>query len=183
MALPPLIGRAIRAADAVALALAYLSGATLLLLGGFMTLDVLGRRFGGFYSRATDEISGYAMVLITSWALSYALVGGRHIRIDICLHWFPAPLRRVLDYTGLALFALFAGLLAYGSWDLALESYGMDARSMALQVRSAFPQAVMAMGFTFLALQALIMLLACPFRELEDLHRASRDAGPEIYEI
>jgi TRAP-type C4-dicarboxylate transport system permease small subunit len=181
--LPPLVGRAIRAADGLAAGLAYLSGATLLLLAAFMTFDVLGRRFGGPYSRATDEISGYAMVLITSWALGYALSGGRHIRIDVMLHWFPKSLRRVLDYAGLALFALFAGILAWNSWSLAAESWAMDARSMTLQARSAYPQAVMAAGFSFLCLQCLVMLLAAPFRDLEELHQQSRDAGPEIYEI
>ncbi len=178
-----MIGRAARAADSFATSLAYLSGATLLLLGGFITVDVLGRRFGGPYSRATDEISGYAMVLITSWALGYALAGGRHIRVDICLHWFPATLRRIVDYAGLALLAVFAVILAYGSWSLAVESHLMEARSMTMQVRSSVPQAVMALGFTFLALQSVVMLLASPFRDLEELQQANRDAGPEVHEI
>ncbi|MBM3276271.1 MAG: hypothetical protein FJZ00_14045, partial [Candidatus Sericytochromatia bacterium] len=47
---PPFIRKAIRAAEAVSGALAYLSGGLLLLLGLFITADVLGRRFGGFYS-------------------------------------------------------------------------------------------------------------------------------------
>lgn len=181
--IPPFIRKAIHAAEAVSSALAYVSGGLLLLLAFFITADVLGRRFGGFYSGATDEIAVYAMALTTAWALSYTLAVGRHIRIDVCLPWFPRPLRRVLDYAGLALLGAFAVLLAFNSWDLALESYRMDSRSMALQVRTAFPQAIVAAGFTFLALQAAIMLLASPFRELEELHQASRDAGPEMYEI
>ena len=181
--LPPRIRAVVRAAEAAASALAYISGGALLLLAFFITVDVLGRRFGGFYSGATDEIAVYAMALATSWALSYALIVGRHIRIDVCLPWFPRALRRVLDYLGLALLCAFAGILAFNSWDLALESYQMDSRSMALQVRTAIPQAVAAAGFTFLALLSAIMLLAAPFCELEDLHQASRDAGPEFFEI
>jgi TRAP-type C4-dicarboxylate transport system permease small subunit len=181
--MPPLVRSAIGAADKAATALAYISGGVMLLLGLFITADVLGRRYGGFYSGATDEISVYAMALATSWALSYALAVGRHIRIDVCLGWFPRAVRRVLDYAGLALLAAFAGILAFNTWDLAVESYQMDSRSMALQVRTAIPQAVAAAGFTFLALQSAIMLLAAPFCELEELHQASRDAGPEIFEI
>jgi TRAP-type C4-dicarboxylate transport system permease small subunit len=118
------------------------------------------------------------MALSTSWALSYALAVGRHIRIDVCLPWFPRAVRRVLDYLGLALLCAFAAILAFNSWQLAIESWQMDARSMALQVNTGYPQAVAAAGFTFLALQAAIM-----FSELEALHQASRDAGPEIFEI
>jgi TRAP-type C4-dicarboxylate transport system permease small subunit len=181
--IPQPIRKAIDATEAVGTALAYASGGLLLLLGFFITVDVLGRRFGGFYSGATDEIAVYVMALTTSWALSYTLAVGRHIRIDVCLPWFPRPMRRVIDYSGLALLGAFAGTLAFNSWDLALESYRMDARSMALQVRTAFPQAVVAAGFTFLALQSAIMLLASPFRDLEELHEASREAGPDLYEI
>jgi TRAP-type C4-dicarboxylate transport system permease small subunit len=181
--IPPRIRALVRAAEAAASALAYVSGAVMLLLALFITVDVLGRRFGGFYSGATDEIAVYAMALATSWALSYALAVGRHIRIDVCLPLFPRAARRVLDYAGLALLGAFAGLLAFNTWDLALESYRMDSRSMALQVRTAIPQAVAAAGFTFLALQAALMLLASPYSDLEELHKAGRDAGPEIFEI
>jgi TRAP-type C4-dicarboxylate transport system permease small subunit len=181
--IPLLIRKAIRASEVLATALAYFSGALLLLLGLFITADVLGRRLGGFYSGATDEISVYAMALSTSWALGYTLAIGRHIRIDVCVPWFPRAARRVLDYGGLVLLGVFAGILAFNSWDLALESYGMNSRSMALQVPVAYPQAIVAAGFTFLALQAAIMVLASPFRDLEELHQEIRDQGPEIHEI
>ena len=50
--MPPWIARAVGIADGCAYAVGYLSGALLVLLGLFITVDVLGRYLGGVYSGA-----------------------------------------------------------------------------------------------------------------------------------
>lgn len=153
--------------NALTTAMAYVSGLLLLVLGIFMTFDVLGRRFGGPFSGATDEIASYVMALCATWALAYTLGSGRHIRIDVLLPWLPPAARRVADYLGVALMGAFACLLAYSGWALALESHELDSYSMVLQVPLVIPQAIVSAGFTLLALQALAMLLMSPFKGLD----------------
>ena len=82
--------------------------ALLVLLGLFITVDVLGRYLGGVYSGATDEISVFVMALAATWALSYTSMIGKHIRIDLTLHWLSPRLRRIADYGGVALLCAFA---------------------------------------------------------------------------
>ncbi|MFT3816698.1 MAG: TRAP transporter small permease [Rubrivivax sp.] len=159
----------------VTTATAYASGLLVLALGLFMTLDVLGRRFGGPFSGATDEIASYAMAFSATWALAFTLASGRHIRIDVLLPWLPAPLRRVVDYLGVAALGGFAALLAYGGWMLALESDELESRSMVLQLPLALPQAIVSAGFTLLALQALAMLLMAPFLPLDAISEQPAD--------
>jgi TRAP-type C4-dicarboxylate transport system permease small subunit len=183
-AMPPWIARTIGATDRLAHALAYASGALLVALGLFITVDVLGRRFGGPYTGATDELSVFAMALAATWALAYTSAIGKHIRIDLTLHWFPPRVRRVVDYCGIALLCVFASLLAVNCGLLAYDSFAIDAVSMSkLAIPLVYPQAAMAAGFTFLAIHAAVMLLASPYRDLDALHESHRGEAEQIQEI
>ena len=116
------------------------------------------------------------MAFAVSWALSYTFVTGKHIRIDLVTPLAGRSLRQVLDYGGVALLGVFASIVAINAWAMAAESAEIGARSMSvLQIPLAYPQAAMALGFTALAVQAFVTLLAAPFRRLDDAHEAARD--------
>jgi TRAP-type C4-dicarboxylate transport system permease small subunit len=139
--------------------MAYLGGAFLFLISIYITADVLGRKFVGVSSAATDEIGGYALAIGGLWALAFCLTTGAHVRIDILLPHFPARLREGLNYAALVLLTAFAAIVAWYAWKLALESFATDARAMSfLRTPLALPQACMALGFTLLALQGAVML-------------------------
>jgi TRAP-type C4-dicarboxylate transport system permease small subunit len=141
--------------------MAYVAGAALLGISFYITADVLGRKFVGISSGVTDEFGGYALAIGGLWALAFGLTTGAHVRIDILLPRFPWPLRALLNYTALLLMAVFAAILAFYSWKLALESFATDARAMSFLRTPLFvPQAVMALGSTVLTLQAVVMLAA-----------------------
>jgi TRAP-type C4-dicarboxylate transport system permease small subunit len=145
--------------DRVALAMAYAAGAALLAVSFFVTADVLGRKFVGISSGVTDEFGGYALAIGGLWALAFGLTTGAHVRIDILLPRFPRPMRMALNYLALLLMALFAAIVAFYTWKLALESLATDARAMSFLRTPLFvPQAAMALGFTLLTLQAAAML-------------------------
>ena len=183
-AMPPWIARAVGIADGCAYAVGYLSGALLVLLGLFITVDVLGRYLGGVYSGATDEISVFVMALAATWALSYTSMIGKHIRIDLTLHWLSPRLRRIADYGGVALLCAFAAILAFNCWSLAYDSFAGGIVSMSkLQIPLAYPQAAMATGFTLLALHAAVTLLASPYEDLDAMHDAHRDEADQLQEI
>ena len=181
---PAWIARTVAYADRLAVALAWISGATLVGLALFVTAAVLGRRFGGPYTGATDEISVFLMALAGTWALAYTSAIGKHIRIDLTLHWFPPRARRVVDFAGVALLAAFAALLAINSWTLAWDSWVGGSVSMSrLSVPLFWPQAAMATGFTVLAAHSFILLLVAPWRDLESLHEAHRGEADSVQDI
>jgi TRAP-type C4-dicarboxylate transport system permease small subunit len=153
--------RLLEGLDRVALAMAYVAGAGLLAVSFFITADVLGRKFVGISSGVTDEFGGYALAIGGLWALAFGLTTGGHVRIDILLPRFPRPVQMLLNYAALLLMAVFASIVAYYSWKLALESFATDARAMSFLRTPLFvPQGGMALGFTVLALQAVVMLAA-----------------------
>src|SRR5262245_53810381 len=67
---------------AVVLGMGIISGALFFVAAIYIVIDVRGRNFGGFYSGATDEISGYALAMGTSWAMAYTLRKQSHIIVD-----------------------------------------------------------------------------------------------------
>lgn len=153
--------RVLAGLDRVALAMAYVAGAGLLATSFFITADVLGRKFVGMSSGVTDEFGGYALALGGLWALAFGLTTGGHVRIDILLPKFPRRAQMLLNYAALLLMAVFAAIVAFYAWKVALESLATDARAMSfLRTPLVVPQAVMALGFTMLALQAAVMLAA-----------------------
>ena len=146
--------------DQISTAMAYLGGAFLLAVSFYITVDVLGRKFVGVSSAATDEIGGYALAVGGLWALGFCLTTGAHVRIDVLLPHFPARLREVLNYAALVLLTAFAAIVAWYSWKLALESATTDARAMSfLRTPLVLPQTAMALGFTLFAIQGAVMFL------------------------
>ena len=146
--------------ERLSVAMAWLSGAIFLVLAIYVTLDTLGRSFGGPYSGFTDDISAFALATAGTWATAYALQVGAHVRVDLLLPRLPPALRAGLDQLTIILAGLFAALLAYHAWMLAAGSYRLGARSISvLQAPLVIPQGLLAFGLTMLALQAAALLI------------------------
>ncbi len=71
----------------------YVAGWGFILCAAFITFDVIARRFFGFSSQATTELTGYALAFGISWALAHALTSRAHIRIDVLINHLPDRLR------------------------------------------------------------------------------------------
>jgi TRAP-type C4-dicarboxylate transport system permease small subunit len=144
----------------LSMVMAWLSGLTFLLLAFYITVDTLGRSFGGPYSGFTDDISAFALAAAGTWASAHTLRGGAHVRIDLLLPHLPPPLRAWLDQLAIVLAGLFAALLASYAWELAAGSYSLGARSISmLQAPLVVPQGLLAFGLTMLAVQAAALLI------------------------
>jgi TRAP-type C4-dicarboxylate transport system permease small subunit len=162
--------------DAVTLGMAYGSGALFLLASFYVAADATGRTFFHTSTAVTDEFGGYALALGSMFALAHTLRVGAHVRIDILLPYLPRRLQIVLDYVAMAGMALFAAMLAVYTWTLALESLATDARAMSFLRTPLFPpQALVALGFSVLCLQALVILAV----GVTESVRAGRLARPE----
>jgi len=175
-----------RRLESLSVAMAYLGGLILTLLAFFIAFDVVGRYFSIFYSGATDEISGFAMSMAVTWSLAYTLTIDKHVRVDIVLGMVSEKTRLFLDWVALGLLTLFASLLAINSWVLALDSYDISAVSPSvLQVPLIFPQGIMALGFTALAIQGAVSWLLATFDPAGLKRAMARDseAAPTQFDI
>ena len=182
---PILIGF-LKLAETFSVAAACFGGGILAMLAFFITFDALGRAYGGLYSGATDEISGYAMSFAVAWTLAYTLTMDKHVRVDLIFGALPTSARRFLDRVALLLLTVFAVLLAVNSFRMAMESYQYNIFSPStLRMPLVYPQMLMAIGFGILALQGTATFLAGLLypSALKRAASAERKSAPTQYEI
>lgn len=150
----------LRALDRIAVVMAYIAGLVLLAASFYITVDVIGRRFFHVSSKVTDEFGGYALLVGGMWALAFALTTGAHVRIDVLMPHLPRWAQSVLNYAALASMIVFASIVAFYSWRLAIDSFAMDARAMSfLRTPLVVPQALLSTGFTLLAVHGAVIFL------------------------
>ena len=125
-----------------------------------ITSDVLARNLLGVSTRATTELSGYALALGIAWALAHALARRAHVRIDLLVARLPAAIRPWLHLLAMLLLAAFAAVLAWAAWMLVDESLLFGARDMSvLGTPLWLPQGLWAAGIALLALLAALLFL------------------------
>ncbi len=137
-------------------------------ISGLITFDVLARRFLGFSTQATTELSGYALAFGIAWGLTHTLSMRAHVRIDVIVNRFPAGMRYWLHLTSLAFLGVLMGYLFYGAWTLVEESLLFGATDISvIRTPLAIPQGLWAAGIgvmlrliIVLFLESLLLVLA-----------------------
>ncbi|MCC2654544.1 MAG: hypothetical protein K0Q60_4710 [Microvirga sp.] len=144
----------------LAAVMGYLAGWGFIFTAGFITFDVIARRFFGFSSQSTTEVTGYALAFGISWALGHALVARAHVRIDIIIDRLPARARYPLHILSLAALAVFIGFIAFGAYGLLDESLLFGATDISLlRTPLWIPQGLWAFGIAVFLLLILAMLV------------------------
>jgi TRAP-type mannitol/chloroaromatic compound transport system permease small subunit len=151
-----------RAMERALLWTGYLAGGLFMFLAFFITYDVLARKWGSALgiptTRVTDEISGYFLVLAATWGFAYTLRTEAHVRIDVLLPYMPRWLRTLVDFLTLALTAFLSWIFSWKIWVLMLDSLDTGIRSSTYLLTPLwFPQGILWVGFTLLAVTALVM--------------------------
>ncbi len=137
----------------------YIAGWGFILCAFFISFDVLARKFLGFSSQATTEITSYMLALGITWGLAHTLTLRAHVRIDLLINKLPTRLRHWMHLTSLFALAVFAGFLAKASYDLVDESLLFRATDTSvLSIPLALPQGLWAFGLAVFALLIIIML-------------------------
>jgi TRAP-type C4-dicarboxylate transport system permease small subunit len=148
-----------RAVAALGTLMGYVAGWGFIACAAFITFDVIARRFFGFSSQATTELTGYALAFGISWALAHALIQRAHIRIDVLINHLPEPLRIPMHLLSLAALAVFMGFIAKGAWDLVDESILFRATDISvLRTPLWIPQGLWAFGIVVFLVLILLML-------------------------
>ncbi|MGH7302334.1 MAG: TRAP transporter small permease subunit [Candidatus Rokuibacteriota bacterium] len=144
---------------------AYLAGALYVVLAFFVTYDVLARKWGSLVglptTRVTDEISGYMLALAATWGFAYTLRSDGHVRVDVLFPYMRRRVRAVVDFLALVLMAVFAAIISWKIWTLVIDSLESDVRSSTYMLTPLYiPQGILGVGFSLLALAAIVMAVA-----------------------
>ena len=177
------ISRANRLIDALARAMNRCAGWLFVLCALFVTFDVLARRFLGFSSQSTTELSGYMLGVGIAWGLAGALDARTHVRIDILIQRVPPRYRGVLHCIALAALAVFAGFLLYGAWHTTLESWEFGATDNSLlKTPLVVPQGLWLFGIgVFGAMVVLRVLEVALLLPRGDIGAIEHLTGPRSY--
>ena len=152
--------RANRMIDALARLMNRCAGWMFVLCAFFITFDVLARKFLGFSSQSTTELSGYMLGVGIAWGLSGALEARTHVRIDILIQKVPPRIRGYLHWVALATLAVFAGFLVYGAWHTTMESWDFKATDNSLlKTPLIIPQGLWLIGIGVFGVMAVLRVL------------------------
>tara|TARA_Y100000758_G_scaffold69999_1_gene45938 strand:+ start:626 stop:1174 length:549 start_codon:yes stop_codon:yes gene_type:complete len=138
----------------------YLCGMMFLLLALFITYQVIARKFNVVMAPGMDLMSGFTMAMASTWAFSYALRTGSHVRIDVLLPFMSPRVRWWADQAALASIVFFVSITAWKTWVMVLKSYEIGAVTNTYPLVPLWvPQTFVAIGFSMLAFTAIHMMI------------------------
>ena len=150
-----------RVTDRIYFMMAWVCGLELLLLGFFITYQVLARKLGWVMAPATDVMSGYVLAMAATWAFSYSLRSGSHVRIDVLLPYMSKNIRAIADWMAVLAVAFFAYVTMWKMWANVVDNYTRGVVTNDYPLTPLFiPKIVVALGFTLLVITAVQMMLS-----------------------
>ena len=150
-----------RVTDRIYFIMAWVCGLELLLLGFFITYQVIARKLLWVMAPATDVMSGYVLAMAATWAFSYSLRSGSHVRIDVLLPYMSKNIRAIADWTAVFAVAFFAYVTALKMWANVVDNYTRGVVTNDYPLTPLFiPKIVVALGFSLLVITAVQMMLS-----------------------
>jgi TRAP-type C4-dicarboxylate transport system permease small subunit len=155
-----LLTRITRAVERLGELMGEVAGWVYVVCSLFITFDVISRRFLGFNSQATTEISSYLLAFGIAWGLAHALTSKGHIRVDVFIQRLPPRPRAVMHLLALVLLAVVGWLFARRSFDVVSESVEFNARDIsALSIPLVVPQGLWSFGIWVFFVLVVLRLL------------------------
>ncbi|MEM6487902.1 MAG: TRAP transporter small permease [Pseudomonadota bacterium] len=137
-----------------------LCGLMILGAAAMILVEIVARQVAFGLLGGTDEISGYVMAGIASWAAAYALVERAHIRIDLMHRRLPPPLRAALDIASLlGLLAVSLAIVVWGYGEVALSYQRNALANTPLETPLWIPQSIWLAGWVWFGLAAAALSL------------------------
>ena len=156
--------------------LAVAAGLLLLLSVAVTLFDIIARPFG-LSLGGTDELSGYAMAIATSWGISYALTSLSHVRIDLLRSRCKSLGQALFDTIAILSLAASALVIAYRTWPvLAKTIKNGSTANTTLETPLWIPQSLWLAGWLWFALSAVVIAISV----LIYLCRGNTDAVNDI---
>ena len=147
--------------DRIYFIMAFVCGLELLLLGFFITYQVVARKLGWVMAPATDVMSGYVLAMAATWAFSYSLRSGSHVRIDVLLPYMNNFIRGIADWLAVLAVAFFAYVTMTKMWSNVMDNYERGVVTNDYPLTPLFiPKIVVALGFTLLVITSVQMMIS-----------------------
>jgi len=138
----------------------WIAGAMTLASAIYVAVDVISRKFLGFYLGGSDELSGYAFAISISWALSFVALNRANIRIDAVYQLLPVRIAAVLDWLSLVGLGVFIVFLTRYAIDVAALSWANNSTANTILATPLWiPQYMWVAGLIWLCVVLALMLL------------------------
>ncbi len=172
-----------RIMDKLYFTLGYICGLELLLLGFFITYQVVARKLDWVQAPGTDVMSGYILAMAATWAFSYSLRSGAHVRIDVLLPYMGRRTRAVADWIAMASVLFLGWVTMWKMWETVVNNYNRGVVTNDYPLTPLFiPKTVVAVGFTLLCVTAIhLMYMMVAESLLTNVNRLQ--GGDEIEEF
>jgi len=143
--------------------LAVAAGLLLLISVAVTLFDIVARPFN-LSIGGTDELSGYAMAIATSWGISYALSNLSHVRIDLLRSRSNTVIQAILDALAMLCTAGIAVVIAYRTWPVLAKTIerGSTANTT-LETPLWIPQILWFAGWFWFAVTACVITMCVLF--------------------
>ena len=185
-----LLARGLSLARTLSRAGVWVGGALTLASALLISYDVIVRRLFGVTIGGSDELSGYAFAISTSWALAHAALERANVRIDVVYEHLPVRVAAVLDWVALVALGVFAAFLAWHAQEVLAQSWQQGSRANTpLGTPLWVPQALWVTGLVWFALVLALMLIRASvalvhgdlaaIRELCGIRSATEEAQEE----
>ena len=139
--------------------LGYVCGLEWLLLGFFITYQVVARKLDWIQAPGTDVMSGYVLAMAATWAFSYSLRSGAHVRIDVLLPYMGQKTRSTADWMAMAAVLFLGWVTMWKMWETVANNYTRGVVTNDYPLTPLFiPKIVVALGFTLLCVTAIHMM-------------------------
>jgi len=139
---------------------AMLIGILLLLCVLFILAEIVIRELGASLG-GTDEVSGYAMAIVTSWGMGFALLELSHVRIDFLRGRVGALGRSLFDLFSMVVLTGTITVIAFRCWPVVERSLSNGSRANTpLETPLALVQLPWFAGWLWFAVVAWLTLLA-----------------------
>ncbi len=137
-------------------------------VGGVLTLasallisyDVIVRRLFSVTIGGSDELSGYAFAISTTWALAFTALERANVRVDVVYRHLPVRVGALLDWLALVAIGVFAVYLTYHAQGVAAQSWLQgSAANTPLGTPLWIPQMLWVAGLAWFSLVLALMLV------------------------
>lgn len=141
--------------------IAVWAGGALMIASVFLIcIDVLTRKFFELSTNGSNELSGYAFAISTSWALGFTMLQRVNVRVDVLYRLLPVRVTALLDWFAVVVMGVFVGYLSYYGVQVAQTSWVRSAAaSTTLGTPLWIPQSLWAVGLLWMSVVLVLMLI------------------------
>lgn len=155
-----LLGSVLRKAEKFSLAAVWAGGIIMLASVALICFDVISRKLFNYSTNGSNELSGYAFAISTSWALAFGMLQRINVRVDVLYRLLPVRVSGFLDWLSLVTLSVFIAYLTYYAAGVAQTSWVREATaSTTLGTPLWIPQSLWVLGMVWMCVVLALMLV------------------------